>query len=66
MIFLSIDYALTAIVAAIERRAVLLIYGLAFPALRLVDAALFIMAAIIAISAHSDGRWKSPTRRVQS
>ena len=66
MIFLSIDYALTAIVAVIERRAVLLIYGLAFPALRLVDAVLFIMAAIIAISAHSDGRWKSPTRRVQS
>jgi poly-beta-1,6-N-acetyl-D-glucosamine synthase len=41
---------------------VLLAYGLAFPALRLLDAALFLRALVLSFTARSDGRWKSPER----
>ena len=61
--FAAADYALTIVVAAIERRAVLLLYGLAFPALRILDAALFLAAAIESLVVRSDGRWSSPLRR---
>jgi cellulose synthase/poly-beta-1,6-N-acetylglucosamine synthase-like glycosyltransferase len=66
IVFILVDYGLTVVVAVIERRAVLLIYGLAFPALRLLDAALFLFAAVKAASTQSDGRWSSPTRRTDA
>lgn len=61
-LFLAVDYALTVIVVVIERRPILLVYGLAFPAIRLLDAALFLRALFKSFSAQSDGRWISPQR----
>jgi len=61
-LFLAVDYALTAIVAIIERRPSLLVYGVAFPFIRLFDAALFLRALFKSFSTQSDGRWISPER----
>ncbi|WP_051370963.1 glycosyltransferase family 2 protein [Mesorhizobium loti] len=62
VLFLAVDYALTFIVAIIECRPSLLVYGLAFPFIRLLDAALFLRALVKSFSAKSDGRWISPER----
>jgi biofilm PGA synthesis N-glycosyltransferase PgaC len=62
ILFLAVDYCVTIIVALVDRRPVLLAYGLAFPALRLLDAALFLRALMLSFTAKSDGRWKSPER----
>jgi cellulose synthase/poly-beta-1,6-N-acetylglucosamine synthase-like glycosyltransferase len=62
LLFLAVDYCVTIIVAIVDRRPVLLAYGLAFPALRLLDAALFLRALVLSFTAKSDGRWKSPER----
>jgi cellulose synthase/poly-beta-1,6-N-acetylglucosamine synthase-like glycosyltransferase len=61
-LFLAVDYALTLIVALIERRPSLMLYGIAFPAIRLLDAALFLRALVKSFTAKSDGRWVSPAR----
>ncbi len=62
MLFLAVDYALTVVVSVIERRPSLLVYGLLFPAIRLLDAALFWRALFISFVVQSDGRWVSPQR----
>ncbi|MDP2618772.1 MAG: glycosyltransferase family 2 protein [Hyphomicrobiales bacterium] len=62
-LFLSFDYALTMLVAVIDRRFAMLVYGIAFPALRLLDAALFLGALLRSFSYRSEGRWISPQRR---
>jgi len=59
------DYALTVVVALLERRPRLLLCGFFFPALRLVDAAIGIYAIPMAWLSRSNGRWKSPTRSIQ-
>jgi poly-beta-1,6-N-acetyl-D-glucosamine synthase len=58
------DLALTCAVAVLDRRPGLLLIGLAFPVLRLVDAAIGLAAIPIAWFSASTGRWKSPARRV--
>jgi biofilm PGA synthesis N-glycosyltransferase PgaC len=60
--FFCVDYLLTIIVAIVDRRVLLLFYGLTFPFLRIIDAALFLSALAKSFSARSDGRWISPTR----
>lgn len=62
VLFLAVDYTLTIAVAIIECRPSLLIYGVAFPIIRLLDAALFLRALFKSFSAKSDGRWISPER----
>jgi cellulose synthase/poly-beta-1,6-N-acetylglucosamine synthase-like glycosyltransferase len=62
LVFLAVDYALTVVVVIIDRRPLLLAYGLLFPALRLLDATLFLIAFGRSFSAQSDGRWVSPQR----
>ena len=61
-LFLAVDYALTFVVSVIECRPSMLLYGLAFPFIRLLDAALFLRALFKSFSAQSDGRWISPER----
>ncbi|UVK57313.1 glycosyltransferase family 2 protein (plasmid) [Mesorhizobium sp. AR02] len=61
-LFFAVDYALTLVVAVIECRPSLLVYGMAFPFIRLLDAALFLRALFKSFSAKSDGRWISPER----
>lgn len=61
-LFLAVDYALTFVVSVIECRPSMLLYGLAFPFIRLLDAALFLRALFKSFSAQSDGRWVSPER----
>ena len=61
--FATVDYALTVIVAIVERRPALLVYGPLFPALRILDAALFLSAFVKSFTVRSDGRWSSPDRR---
>jgi biofilm PGA synthesis N-glycosyltransferase PgaC len=62
VLFLAVDYTLTIAVAIIECRPSLLIYGVAFPIIRILDAALFLRALFKSFSAKSDGRWISPER----
>ncbi len=62
LFYFAVDYALTIVVAAMERRPSMLVYGLAFPVLRLLDAALFLRALVASFSTTSDGTWKSPER----
>lgn len=62
ILFVGVDYLITIVVAAADRRPVLLIYGVCFPLLRLLDAALFLRALAASFSATSDGRWQSPHR----
>ncbi len=59
------DYALTVVVALLERRPRLLLCGFFFPFLRLADAAIGIYAIPMAWLSRSNGRWKSPTRSIQ-
>jgi poly-beta-1,6-N-acetyl-D-glucosamine synthase len=59
----ALDYLLTCVTAIALRRPSLLLYGLGFLALRVVDAILILRAVPQAWSASSDGRWTSPTRR---
>ena len=61
--FVVVDFALTAIVAAIERRPSLFLYAPAFPLIRILDAFLFMAAFMKSFSVKSDGRWVSPERR---
>ena len=56
------DFALTCVVAVIDRRPRLLLLGVFFPLLRLVDAAIGLYA-VPAAGWSSNGRWKSPARR---
>jgi len=61
-LFLATDYALTIVVSVIERRPSMLVYGLLFPLVRVLDAALFWRALTLSFVAKSDGRWVSPQR----
>lgn len=56
------DYVLTVVIAALERKPILLVYGLGFHVLRWIDAFLFLYTLPLAFVEESDGRWKSPTR----
>jgi poly-beta-1,6-N-acetyl-D-glucosamine synthase len=58
------DYLLTCAVALIERRPRLLLLGVFFPFLRIVDAAIAVYAIPVAWLSRSSGRWKSPARRI--
>ncbi len=62
VLFLAADYTLTMVVSVVERRPSMLLYGLLFPLIRLLDAALFWRALITSFVAKSDGRWISPQR----
>jgi biofilm PGA synthesis N-glycosyltransferase PgaC len=64
--FIAVDFALTAIAAAIERRPSLLLYAPVFPFIRILDASLFVAAFMKSFSTSSDGRWISPERRFDS
>jgi poly-beta-1,6-N-acetyl-D-glucosamine synthase len=57
------DFALTVVVAVLERRPRLLLFGLFFPVLRLLDAAIGLYAVPAAWLGGSSGRWTSPARR---
>ncbi|RLP27031.1 glycosyltransferase family 2 protein [Mesorhizobium sp. YM1C-6-2] len=61
-LFLAADYTLTIAVSLLERRPSMLLYGLLFPLIRLLDAALFWRALVTSFVAKSDGRWISPQR----
>ncbi len=65
LIFLGVvvpDFALTLLVAAVERRPRLLLAMPFFPFLRVLDSAIGLYAIPQAWLAHSSGRWKSPAR----
>jgi cellulose synthase/poly-beta-1,6-N-acetylglucosamine synthase-like glycosyltransferase len=56
------DYLLTVIVAAIERKPSLLLYGLGFILLRAVDVFLYLWTLPLSFRVRSDGTWTSPRR----
>lgn len=58
------DLALTVVVAALERRPRVLLFAPFFLALRIIDAGIALYAIPAAWLTRSDGRWKSPLRRV--
>jgi poly-beta-1,6-N-acetyl-D-glucosamine synthase len=57
------DYAMTCLVAVLDHRARLLFFGLFFPVLRVIDAAIALSAVPAGWLTRSNGIWKSPTRR---
>ena len=57
------DYAMTCLVAVLDRRARLLFFGLFFPVVRVIDAAIALSAVPAGWLTRSNGTWKSPTRR---
>ena len=57
------DYLLTCAVAILERQPRLLLLGVFFPFMRMLDAAIGLYAIPAAWLARSSGRWKSPARR---
>ena len=57
------DFTLTCVAAVVERQPRLLLLGLFFPLLRLLDAAIGLYAVPVAWLSASSGRWKSPARR---
>jgi biofilm PGA synthesis N-glycosyltransferase PgaC len=64
LLFLALpDYLLTCFVAAALRRPSLLVYGLGFLPIRLVDAVITLRTLPQAWRARSSGHWTSPTRR---
>ena len=59
---LLLDYGMTILVAAYDRKPLLLVYGLAFYVLRYIDSFLFLLAIPKTFTTRSDGRWESPRR----
>jgi cellulose synthase/poly-beta-1,6-N-acetylglucosamine synthase-like glycosyltransferase len=57
------DYLLTCAVAVLERQPRLLLLGVFFPFLRMLDASIGLYAIPAAWLSRSSGRWKSPARR---
>jgi poly-beta-1,6-N-acetyl-D-glucosamine synthase len=57
------DYVLTCVVAVLERQPRLLLVGVVFPFLRILDAAIGLYAVPAAWLSVSNGRWTSPARR---
>jgi len=57
------DYAMTCLVAVLDRRPRLLFFGLFFPILRVIDAAIALSAVPAGWFVRSSGVWQSPTRR---
>jgi biofilm PGA synthesis N-glycosyltransferase PgaC len=57
------DYLLTCVVAALERQPRLLLVGIFFPLLRILDAAISLSSVPAAWLQRSSGRWVSPARR---
>lgn len=57
-----VDYFITAIVALIEKKPILLLYGIGFIILRLMDAYMFIVTLPMAFFVKSEGKWVSPKR----
>jgi cellulose synthase/poly-beta-1,6-N-acetylglucosamine synthase-like glycosyltransferase len=67
LLFLAVvlpDYALTVLVAIIQRRPQYLLLGLGFLGMRVVDAGTALYTLPLAWARRSSGRWVSPTRRV--
>lgn len=60
-VFLT-DYTITALTAAVERKPILMLYGLGFALLRWIDSFLFLYTLPLAFAEKSDGRWVSPKR----
>ena len=56
------DYGLTIIAAIIERKPLLLFYGIGFVAIRFIDAFLLLYSLVLSFIVSSDGRWCSPAR----
>jgi biofilm PGA synthesis N-glycosyltransferase PgaC len=57
------DYLLTCVVAVLERQPRLLLLGVFFPFMRMLDAYIGLYAIPAAWLSRSSGRWKSPARR---
>ena len=57
------DFTLTVVVAVVERRPRLLLLGVFFPLVRLLDAAIGLYSVPAAWLGASSGRWTSPARR---
>jgi cellulose synthase/poly-beta-1,6-N-acetylglucosamine synthase-like glycosyltransferase len=66
ILFIIGDYSMTILVAFVDRRPSLLLYGLTFPAIRMIDGTLFLLAFFLSFFTRSSGSWTSPTRRDES
>lgn len=57
------DYFITIVISLLEKKPVLLIYGLTFIILRYIDTFIFLYTLPLAFITKSDGRWVSPQRQ---
>lgn len=60
------DYCMTIITAFLEKKPVLLAYGLGFYFLRILDGALYLYSIPLAFFVQSSGKWVSPKRKLQT
>lgn len=60
-----VDYMLSLVVAAVDRRYMLAVYGLAFPFIRVIDALVLLSSLKEGLFSQSAGRWRPPTRYTQ-
>ncbi|WP_430332331.1 glycosyltransferase [Rhodococcus sp. ACT016] len=60
------DFLLTVLAAVVSRRPHYLLYGLAFPVMRIVDAAVCLRTLPLAWRSRDTGVWRSPARRSRS
>ena len=60
------DYLMTLLVAVIEKKPVLALYGLLFLPLRIIDGFMYLFTLPLAFVTKSDGRWVSPKRAAAS
>lgn len=58
----AVDYLLTVVASMLERKPILLLYGLGFIFLRYIDSIIYILAPFRALLSTSEGVWKSPKR----
>lgn len=58
----AFEYVITAVIAVLERKPLLLVYGLFFIPLRYIEAGVFLMTIPRAFFTNSSGMWKSPKR----
>ncbi len=62
MAIIVFDYFMTVVVAMIEKKPMLLVYGLFFFPIRYLEMVVFLYAIPVALFGKSDGKWKSPKR----
>ena len=61
----AFDYLLTIVTAILERKPVILLYGLGFFFIRYIEAIIWVVTLPMAFFTKSTGAWESPARKAE-